>query len=214
MKFTVTERLVTGKKVKHLRRENVIPGVVYGRHVGSSIFLSFAKNEFLKVYHAVGKSMPLDLVSADGKINQMVLIHTIQTDPVTDMVLHVDFLGINKGEKVTAEVTLRFIGSSVVEKLKLGNIQHLKDVVEIEALPKDLPKEIEVDISKIETVQDVLFVKDIVLPKGVSLKEDPEQPVVTVALLDDMIEEEPVVAATPEASATTATPVTTDSKKK
>jgi large subunit ribosomal protein L25 len=120
-------------------------------------------------------------LSGEG-IDEMVLVHDFQLDPVSDVALHVDFLALTKGEKVSAEVSIVMIGDeeSSVVKSGDGSIQLVKDSLAIEALPKDLIREIEVNVSDIEDVNTVLFVKDLTLPSGVEIKDDLDLPVISV----------------------------------
>jgi large subunit ribosomal protein L25 len=109
----------------------------------------------------------------------------MQLDPVTDEVLSVDFLAVNQNEKVKTIVPVVLIGESKIEKLNEGKIQLVKDEIEVEAFPQDLPHNIEIDISKIESTNDVIFVKDIELSDKVRIVDDAEQPIVTVVELSD-----------------------------
>ena len=129
-------------------------------------------------------------------------------DPVSDVLLHVDFLAVNKNEKVTTEVPLKVIGESSVEKLGLGKIQVLKDFIEVEAFPQDLPHDFTVDISAIQDINDTIFVSDIKVSSKVTVLDDPEQALVTVLILTEETEE---AAAAPEAAA--ATPAKEEAKK-
>jgi large subunit ribosomal protein L25 len=125
--------------------------------------------------------------------------------------MHVDFLAVNKNEKVTTEVPLKIIGESAVEKLGLGKIQVLKDFIEVEAFPQDLPHDFTVDISTIQDINDTIFVKDIKVSSKVTVLDEPEQALVTVLILTEEVEEAPVVA---EAAATpAATPAKEEAKK-
>ena len=182
MKLTVQARTATGKAVKALRKEGQLPGVVYGKTLGTPVLLSCLKNDFVKVYRISGYSTPIELT---GAINQLVLLQDMQLDPVTDEVLSVDFLAVNQNEKVTASVPVVLVGESKVEKLNEGKIQQVKDEVEVEAFPQDLPHNIEIDISTIESVNDVIFVKDLKVSSKVRIVDDAEQPVVTVVELSD-----------------------------
>ncbi len=195
MKLTVENRSLIGKKVKSLRKEMKVPAVIYGKHLDKNIHVTLDKNAFLKIHHEAWKSKPIDLISDDSSIKEMVLIHDIQVDPVTNYVLHVDFVWIKKGEKVHTTVDLVFEGISPVEKDKLWNIQRVKYTLEIVALPKDLPKEIVVDLTLIKTTHDVLHVADIVVPKWVEILDDPKQTIATVsATSEEEIEEDEVSA--------------------
>lgn len=180
MELKVSLRDIKWKKVNQLRREWNIPATIYGKHLEKPISIMCAKNEFVRLFKEAWHSTPITL---KGEwIEEMVLIHDYQLDPVTDIVLHVDFLWIKKWEKVSADVSiiLQWDELSPVEKLWLWTIQLVKDYLAIEALPRDLPKEIVVDASTIDSVDTVIFVKDLTLPSGVVAKDDLDQPVVTV----------------------------------
>lgn len=202
LQLAANVRKEKGKELKNLRKKEIIPGIVYGKYIDAPMNISFDKQEFLKVYKAGGYSTPITL-KGDG-VDQLVLLHDIQVDPVTDYVLHVDFITLKKGQKVETEVAIVVEGLAPVEKLGLGKVQLVKDAVEIEALPKDLPHDIKVDVSGLETINDVIFVKDLAVDKGVTLLGDLEQPVVTVLELVEESEEETTEEATAETGETPA----------
>jgi len=180
MKLNVELRDIRGKDVKKLRREGQIPAIIYGKNMDESMSIVCDKNEFVKLYKKVWSSTPITLVGKD--IDEMVLIHDFQLDPVSDVALHVDFLALTKWEKVSAEVSiiLEWEENAPVVKAGDGNIQLLKDSLAIEALPKDLIKEIVINVSDIDDVNTVLFVKDLSIPAGVEIKDDLELSVVWV----------------------------------
>jgi len=107
MKLKVEVRDIRGKNVKKKRRDGQIPAIIYGKHMESPISIICDKNEFVKLYKKTGSSTPITL-TGEG-IDEMVIVHDYQLDPVSDVVLHVDFLGIKKGEKVSAEVNIVLI---------------------------------------------------------------------------------------------------------
>lgn len=200
MKLTVQVRTATGKKVKNLRKEGQLPAIVYGKSLENPVLLSCVKNDFIRVYREAGFSTPIELI---GAIDQLVLLQDMQLDPVSDEVLTVDFLAVNANEKVSASVPVVLIGESKVEKLNEGKVQLVKDVVEVEAFPQDLPHNIEVDLASVESVNDVIFVKDLKVSNKVTILDDGEQPVVTVVELADEEESSSDVAsaeATPSAA--------------
>ena len=113
MELIVTSR--QNKKAKDLRKEELIPGIVYGKHLKEPIAVACKRNDLIKKYKEAGYSTPLTL-NGDG-IDQLVLIQDIQLDPVSDMLIHIDFLAVNKDEKVTTEIPVKMIGESMIEKL-------------------------------------------------------------------------------------------------
>jgi len=193
MKLTVQLREETGKNVKRIRKDWLVPAVVYGKMLETPVLLKCVKNDFIRVYRTSGYSTPIELT---GAVDQLVLLHAMQLDPVTDEVLSLDFLAVDKHQKVTANVPVVLVGESTVEKLNQGKIQLVKDSVEVSALPQDLPHEIEVDLSKVTSVNDVIFVRDLTVAKKVEIVDDAQQPVVTVVELEG---EEESQEATPAA---------------
>ena len=183
MQLQATPRTVTGKQVNRYRKENKIPGILYGKSLEKSLPVFFDKNTFLKVYKETGKSLPVT-IKGDG-IDHLVLIHTIALNPVTTMLSHVDFLVVKKGEAVHAEVELRFISESPVEKAKTGRVNELLSTVQVYADPTKLPKYIDVDMSTLVHIHDVIFIKDLKLPDGVKVENDIDQAVITVVGLGD-----------------------------
>lgn len=188
MKLKVSHRELKGKKLNSLRKEWYVPWIVYGKHLKEPVMVTCLKNDFLKIYREAGHSTPITL-SGEG-IDQMVLVQDMSLNPVTNVVIHIDFLAINKDEKVTTDVPVVLVGESEIEKLNLWKIQLIKDSISVEALPKDLPHNIEIDISTMKTVNDVVFVKDLKLAKWVKVLDDAEQPIVTVFELQDFAKEE------------------------
>ena len=159
MKLNATLRTVSGKQVNSYRKNDQIPAVIYAKHIKQPISIFFNKNEFIKLYREAGKSTPIS-VKGDG-IDELVLIHEVAVHPVTTVFSYVDFLGVVKGQAVSAEVELVYVGESLVEKDKLGRIEHLLNEVTVKADPTKLPKHIEVNLSEIKTLQDVIFIKDL-----------------------------------------------------
>lgn len=194
MELNVTLR--DWKKAKLLVREWLIPAIIYGKKMESPISVSCVKNDFLKRYKDAGYSTPITLKGKD--IDQMVLIQEIQVDPVTDSLLHIDFLAVQKDQKVRTEIPIVLTGESLIEKLGEGKIQMVKDFVEVEAFPQDLPHNITIDISTIKTMNDTVFVKDLKISDKVMILDDPEQAIITVLKLDEEEVEKPTTIATAE----------------
>ena len=192
MKLSVKKRDIHGKKVKNLRAQGLVPAVIYGKHVQAES-ISCVKNDLLKVYKACWYSTPVELT---GDVDHLVLINSLQLDPVSDEIISADFLAVSRTEKVAAKIPVVTFGESQLEKLNEGKIMLIKDEVEVEAFPQDLPSKFEVDISVLETVNDVFFVKDLKVSDKVTILDDPELPILTVSVLEDESAEEGEEAAT------------------
>ena len=176
-----------GTKLKSLRASGEIPAVFYGAGEASTS-VSIAKGEFKKVWRQAGESSAVK-VDVDGKIVD-VLIHEVQVDPVSSDVIHVDFLVIDMTKKIKVNVPLEYEGVSGAVKSGIGNLVKVLHEIEIEALPADLPHNLVVDISKLETLDDNITVADIKLPAGgVDITNDTEVVASVVAQVEEKEEE-------------------------
>jgi large subunit ribosomal protein L25 len=176
-------------KLDILRREGEIPAVFYGAGKNATS-ISISNIEFKKVWREAGESSAVKVGLGADKID--VLIHEVQVDPVTDEPIHVDFLAIDMKKKIKVKVPLEFTGISNAVKKGVGNLVKVLHEVEIEALPADLPHNILVDISKLETLNDQVFISDIKSPSGVVIINNPSD--VLASIIAQVEEKEEVVA--------------------
>lgn len=185
IKLKGEKREVLGKKVAALRREGMLPAVLYGKGKQSES-LQVGKKEFDRVFRETGSNtvVLLDLGTATPK---NVLIHEVAVDPVNGEALHADFYEVRMDEKITTTVPLKFIGDSRAVLELGGSLLTNKNEVEVECLPGDLPHELEVDIAVLEDFDSLIHVSDIIVPKGVEIKDEAED---TVALIEPPRSEE------------------------
>lgn len=181
-------REIHGKKVKRLRREGLVPGVVYGPVLDETISVSVNERVFRKFYMAHGHSTIFTLKWAGG--SQPVLVREVQVDPVRQDMLHIDFFAPNMTVTLRQSVPIALHGEP--EQLEEGGVlQHALNEIEVEALPSDLPSEIGVDISGLTAIGDSLHVRDIEAPENVEIVTDPDTTVASVIHM--AVEEEPEV---------------------
>lgn len=166
-------------KLKSLKKEGEMPAVFYGSGQVSTP-VSISKVEFKKVWRGAGESSAIKISMPQKDID--VLIHEVQTDPVTDEPIHADFLAIDMNKKIRVKVPLVFEGVSNAVKSGIGNLVKVLHEIEIEALPKDLQQNLSVDISKLATLEDNIVVSDIKLPAGVVAITSPTDVVASVIL--------------------------------
>lgn len=174
-------RQETGRRNKVIREQNFIPAILYGHKV-KNINLSVKEHDFEKVYKQAGEStlIKLSIKTDEKEKERVVLIYDVKKDPVSDKVIHVDFYQVKMDEEISVEVPLVFIGeSNAVESDKGVLIKNIQ-VVEIEALPQDLPSEIKVDISVLKTFDDNIYIKDLKIPEKSKIKNNPEDSVASV----------------------------------
>ncbi len=157
-------RTELGKSVKNLRKEGLLPAVVYGEGVPSQpIAVPF--KEFEKAYKEAGESSLVKL-DVDGKPYN-VLIHDISHDPIKGQPTHADFYAVRMDKVIRTKVELEFVGESPAVKNEAGILVKVMQELEIEALPQDLPPSIKVDISVLAALETRLLIQDLKLPKGV-----------------------------------------------
>ncbi len=175
-----------GANLEMLRKAGEMPAVFYGMGKESTP-ISVSIIDFKKIWRDAGESSTVTVSTPEGDLNT--LIHDIQVNPITDEPIHADFLVIDINKAIKVNVPIEFEGVSNAVKGGLGTLVKVLHEVEIEALPKDLPHNLVVDISKLETVDDQILVSDIVLPKGVTMVTSPEEVVASIALQKEEVEE-------------------------
>lgn len=165
---------------KLIRNSGGIPAVLYGNKVKNQN-LALNSKEFGLIYKTVGESTVLNLLVDGEKAPRNVLIHGISLDPVRDFITHVDFYEVNMDKKIKTTVPLVFEGESPAVKADGGVLIKNTYEVEVEALPKDLPHEIIVDISKLINFQDVITLADLPISANVKIYGDLKEIIAKVA---------------------------------
>ncbi len=183
------------QKLEALRSAGKLPAVFYGRKEKTTS-ITVPAAEFLKVWKAAGESSVVELKGL-GEEHQA-LIKDIDKDPVTDVIRHADFYVIEKGKKLKVKVPLEFDGVSPAVKELGGILVKVLHTLEIEALPKDLPSRVHVDIAPLVAFDSQIHARDLKLPEGVSLVQDAEDVVASVA---QPVEEKEEPVAAPDLSA-------------
>ncbi len=165
-------------KPKKLRLKNVLPAVIYGRGIESkSVMADY--NAFHKAIKAAGESTLLDLeIEGDGTVKA--LIKDWQVDPISNRYTHVDFYQVNLKEKLKTEIALNFVGESPAVKEQGGSLIKTLDSVLVECLPTDLVHAIDVDVTMLRTFDDMITVKDLKIPEGIHVLENPDETIAKV----------------------------------
>ena len=180
-----------GKKLKKAREAGSLPVIVYGRKEEAGAYFVDLK-EFNKIYKEAGESAVVELKTADG--DKDILIYDVAYHPVTGVPVHADFYVVEKGKKVEVDVPIIFEGESPAVKGLNGILVKVMHELSVEAMPKDLPHDIKVDISVLVDFDSQILVKDIKLPSGVVCLADAEEPVALVSEPKEEEEEEVEVA--------------------
>lgn len=171
----------TDKKIE----DGNISGILYGPGI-ENIMVQVNKQEFEKAYDLAEET--LITLNIDNK-DYSVLIYYTQQDPVTSDYIHIDFYQPNLKEEVETEIELEIIGEAPAVKNLGGTlITNIKEI-NIKALPKDIPNSIKIDVSGLNTFEDHILIKDIKVPAGVKVMDDPEEIVVQVTEPEKVDEE-------------------------
>jgi len=181
-------REVFGKRLEPFRKKGKLPAVLYGpKEKTQSIFISL--KDFKKLWDEAGESTVIQLNLGDTK--KEVLIQDVAMDPIKGEPVHVDFYAVLMDKPIQASVSLVFEGVSPAVKNLGGILVKVMYELEVEALPKNLPHELNVDISTLANLEDKISAQAVILPQGVELISNPDE---TVALIEAPREEEaPVV---------------------
>lgn len=186
MAIKLQAELRKNSSVNQLRNSGFVPGVVYGRGV-ENVNVTVDRTALERLLKEAGENALLEL-EVKGDKSHNVLIHDIQREQIKDVLNHVDFLEVRLDQKVKAEIPLVFIGESPAIKELNGtlvkNIQH----VEVEALPQNLPHNIEVDISSLATFEEHISIADIKIGPNVKIVSEPD--VIVASVVPPRSEEE------------------------
>ncbi len=188
--INATRRTVTGKKVGALRRAGKLPGVLYGYQTESTPILIDLRDASRVLAHA--SSSQLITINLDGK-EYATLVREKQRDFIKGNFLHVDFQVVSLTEKIRTSVGIELTGTSPAVKDYNGVIVQELDEVEVEALPQDLPEKFTVDISRLAKIGDAIYVRDLNIPSGIDIQNEPDEVVVIVTGAAPEISEEEMV---------------------
>lgn len=177
----------TKTSVDALRKAGKIPAVFYGKKEKSTP-VAISKTDFLKAWKEAGESSVISLETSEGAVES--LIHDVDIDPVSGAPRHADFYVFEKDHKVKVEVPIEFEGVSAAVKDLGGTLVKVMHALPIEAMPKDLPHKIVVDIAPLTSFESQILAKDVKLASGVELTGNPEEVVALVSAPREEKEEE------------------------
>lgn len=170
LSLKLDERVVQGKKVAKLRKEGLVPAVVYGADI-APINVQVEDGVFAKLYREAGTHAPIHL--AVGAKKHIAMIKDVDRDPVRGTVRHVSFHAVNAKDPVIAEIPVRLVGEGESEAEKAGLIiLQALEKIEVKALPMDLPEAIEVSIVDLAEAGDKVTLGDAKLPKNVEFVDN------------------------------------------
>lgn len=191
-----TRRTVTGKKVKTLRREGLIPATVYGKGF-TPVSVQLQDRSFNLMYRKAGKTALIDLMIDGARTS--VFVQEVQRHPLNRNIIHIDFKVVDLLVAVHVEVPIIAVGESPLTARGDALLNHALNTVMVEALPADLPQHIDVDISGLDEMDKSIHVSDIKVDGTYKILTDPETVLLSLTPVRTSVEEpEEAAPAEPE----------------
>jgi len=177
--LTVARRETLGKKVRALRRLGNTPANIYGHGV-ESVAVQLPTEDLRHLLHDHSRN-EIVYLQVDGESERPAFIRDIQRNPVTDVILHVDFLQVSLTSKVKIDVPIHLTGLSPAVDTYGGVLVHQLSSVQVEALPTNIPTSIKISVEGLTELEMSLHVSDLVAPEGTVILADPETVIARVA---------------------------------
>ncbi len=189
LELTLDAREAQGKANKRLRREGIVPGVVYGKGEGSTNVQVNAKT-FETLYRAAGRTSVVKFRLPGASRASSGFIKSVQRHPLSRQAIHVDYYLVNLKVEMEVDVPLVFTGEAPAVEATGGTLLHNLSSIHVKALPNDIPHEIEVDVSVLRSLDVAIHVRDLNLNRDlVQVLTDGDALVSTV--VPPRVEEEP-----------------------
>ncbi|HOT91770.1 MAG TPA: 50S ribosomal protein L25 [Anaerolineae bacterium] len=196
LELRATPRTVVGKQVNALRREGIVPGVIYGHGI-EPIPVQFNSREVEKAISKAGTSSTIQVYVEGTQEPYLAIFRDVQYHTLKRNVIHLDLQALNVREVVRVPVSVDLVGESPAVKDFGGVLLHILNELEIKALPTALVPAIEVDISKLTAIGQSITVGDITPPPGVTILNAPNDIVVQVIYAEEEEEKEAATAPAP-----------------
>lgn len=178
MELKAEKRTVFGKATVNLRKQGLIPAELYGRGM-ENLHLVLPSGEFNKVFKATGTSTVITLLVENEK--HSVLVHDVARNYLRGEVDHIDFYKVKAGQKIRTRVPILFQGEAPAIKIAGGVLNTAMSDIEVEAAAEHLPREITVSLEGLAEIGQNLYVKDLILPKNVSIHVDSDTVIASVS---------------------------------
>lgn len=183
-------RQEAGKEIaKKIRKESLVPAVVYSKDINMPIQVPLPSLKVLKNIHfSESTIIDMDIEGYKNKDNPIsVLIKDVQYNPVTEEVIHLDFMKVSLKERIKVKVPVNLKGECIGVK-EGGVLEQMLWEVELEALPLDIPEKIELDVSDL-AIGHSIHVEDLTLNPNIKILDSPKDTIVTVVVMKEEVEE-------------------------
>lgn len=188
------------KELKKIRKEDFLPGIIYGKSSAKNLPVKISYPSFENIYKEAGKGTIVNLKIKEEKENKeySVLIREVQKHPISDKFIHVDFYQLPMEKEVEVTIPLEFEGTAPAEK-ELGGIL-IKNIheIKIKTLPKNLISSVKVDVSSLKNFEDEIRIKDLKISSEIKIQDQMEGIVASVGKQKEEIVEEVAAEEKPE----------------
>jgi large subunit ribosomal protein L25 len=190
--IAVEPREATGKQTRRLRAAGIVPGVVFGKKAGS-VAVQLDAKVLDTLYRAAGRTS-LVALTINGGASTSVVIKSIQRNPLTGRILHVDFFAPDLTHEMTADIPISFSGTAPGVEASGGYLLTSLDHLKVRALPSDFPHEISVDVSSLVDLDTAILVRDLAVDGKVTVLNEPDELVAKVMPPRVEVEPEPEIS--------------------
>lgn len=174
----LTSRTVVGKKVRQLRRQGILPVHVYGTSV-APVSLQGDILMFRRLISQVGTNIPVSIEVEGQDGEDLCFVRDVQRHPVTEDLLHIDFIRVDVTQTTRAEVPITLAGEAPATRQGGTLLQPLQSIL-VEALPMNIPASLDVDVTGMDDFEKAIFVRDVAVGANVTVISDPDDMVARV----------------------------------
>ena len=171
--LSLSQRTVTGKKVKQLRRQGILPVHMYGRGI-DSMSLQGVAGDLRRLLPQIGTNIPVSVRVEGNEGENVCFVRDVQRHPVTEDLLHIDFIRVDVTQTISAEVPIALIGSAPATQQGGTLLQPLTSLL-VEALPMNIPATVEADVSGLDDFEKSIIVRDIPIADNVTVLTDRDE---------------------------------------
>ena len=171
--LSLSQRTVTGKKVKQLRRQGILPVHIYGKGI-DSLSLQGVTGELRRLLLQIGTNIPVSIQVEGREEENICFVRDVQRHPVTEDLLHIDFIRVDVTQTISAEVPITLMGTAPATQRGGTLLQPLTSLL-VEALPRDIPVSVEADVSGLDDFEKSIVVRDIPIADNVTVLTDQDE---------------------------------------
>lgn len=192
LQISVDARTASGKRTKNLRAQGIVPGVLFGKKVGS-VPVQLDAKAFEALYREAGRTSIIRVSVGDGG-STSAIIKGVQRNPLTGRAIHVDFFALDLTHEMQADVPIAFTGTAPGVEETGGSLFTSLDHIKVRSLPSDMPHEISVDVSSLVDLDAAILVRDISLGENVTILNEADELIAKIMPPRVEVEPEPVVS--------------------